>query len=126
MVAHGATWLQMLHPIFAIGVSPRPLKLFYSMLQKYNQILLLKYCVQHFHTRSKYSRVIGGYKSKSVVAPQFSIILQVVVFNCVCEVGTVGNGSPTTNQKSRVQSPAWSRVELWATFFRHTALGQGR
>ena len=27
---------------------------------------------------------------------------------------------------TRVQSPAWSRVELWVTFFRHTVRGQGR
>ena len=28
-------------------------------------------------------------------------------------------------RRSRVQSPAWSRVELWAAFFRHTVRGQG-
>ena len=36
-----------------------------------------------------------------------------------CEVGTVGNLDfwlPT--RRSWVQSPAWSRVELWVTFFR--------
>ena len=25
-----------------------------------------------------------------------------------------------------VQSSAWSKVELWTTFFRHTVCGQGR
>ena len=36
--------------------------------------------------------------------------------------------SLTANQEvpARVQSPAWSRVELWATFFRHTVRGQRR
>ena len=29
-------------------------------------------------------------------------------------------------RRSRVQAPAWSRVELSATFFRHTVRGQGR
>ena len=29
-------------------------------------------------------------------------------------------------RRSRVQAPAWSRVELWVTFFRHTVRGQGR
>ena len=29
-------------------------------------------------------------------------------------------------RRSRVQAPAWSRVELSATFFRHIVCGQGR
>ena len=31
-----------------------------------------------------------------------------------------------TASRSQAQSPAWSRVELWVTFFRHTVRGQGR
>ena len=29
-------------------------------------------------------------------------------------------------RRFRVQSPAWSRVELWVTSFRHTVRGEGR
>ena len=29
-------------------------------------------------------------------------------------------------RRTRVQFPAWSRVELWVTFFRNTVRGQGR
>ena len=33
--------------------------------------------------------------------------------------------SLTAKQKVPVQSPAWSKVELWAAFLRHTIRGQG-
>ena len=46
---------------------------------------------------------------------------------CVCEVSAVSSWLdlwlPT--RRSQVHSPAWSRVELWVTFFRHTIHGQG-
>ena len=40
------------------------------------------------------------------------------------DVLSVDLKEPTLLEKSRV-IPVWSRVELWATFFRHTVRGQG-
>ena len=50
---------------------------------------------------------------------------KVALYMRVCEVSAVGKISDC-QLGSRVQYQAWSRVELWATFFRHTVRGQGR
>ena len=49
---------------------------------------------------------------------------ELLVFVCVRLAKLVR--SLTTNQKVPGSIPAWSRVELWETFFRHTVRGQGR
>ena len=42
------------------------------------------------------------------------------------EVSTVGKISLLPTRRSRVHSPAWSRVEIGVTFFRRTVRRQGR
>ena len=45
----------------------------------------------------------------------------------MCKVnGTVGKISDCKPEGLGFNSPPWSRVELWETFFRHTVRGQGR
>ena len=46
-------------------------------------------------------------------------------YSCVCEVGTVSKISDCQPEVPG-STPAWSRVELWETFFHHIVRGQGR
>ena len=45
---------------------------------------------------------------------------------CVCVVSVVGKISDYQPEGPGFKSPAWSRVEVWTTFFHHTVRGQGR
>ena len=66
----------------------------------------------------------------SPVKPGFHIIVSDVRISSITEFFVKRSGSwldlwlPT--RRSRVQAPAWSRVELSATFFLHTVREQGR
>ena len=82
----------------------------------------LTYSLHAINVQSLWRReLIFGWRWRS-----FRGKFQLVGLDCVCEVGTVGKISDYQPEGSGFKSPAWSRVKLWETFFRHTVRGQGR
>ena len=90
--------------------------------------LLQHHCISVFFSQPKPIAKFGCWKQplKVLLLTQFQKILKTLSRGCAKLAQLVRSLTTNLTRRFRVQSRAWSRDELSATFFRQTVRGQGR